>query len=394
MTKTLKIALLSYPFRIFFLLAALWAVVSMLVWLAGWLWGTPLWPGLQLVPHWHAHELLFGLAGAAIAGFLLTAMCNWTGAAPLTGYRLAALAGLWLAGRLAMGAPSWLPPTAAAVIDPAFMSAVALYAGAVLARHGQRRNLLLVFILFAYIAADVSFHAGVIRADFILVRQAETLGLGVLLLLLAIIGGRLIPAFSGNWLERQGRDRRPVTTSPAIERASLALLAVLAFGHLIWPPVVVAWLAGASAALHVVRFVLWRPWLVWREPLLWILHLGYAWLIVALMLRALGAATPLVPELAWQHAAGAGAMATMVVAVMSRVALGHTGRPLTLPGIMVAAYWLLLIAAVTRLMTVFGLLAYRSGLLLSGGAWLLAFAIFLAVYTPILVAPRVDGRPG
>ncbi len=382
----------AFPFRPFFLLAAAWAVVSMLVWMAGWLLGYSIWPGFQPAPYWHAHELLLGLAGAAIAGFLLTAMCNWTGAAPLAGGRLAALVGLWLAGRVAMATPAW--QSYAALIDPAFILAVALYAAVVLVRHGQRRNLPLVFVLLAYTSADISFHLGMSHADFMIVRQAETLALGMLLLLLAIIGGRLIPAFSGNWLERQGRDRRQVASQPLLERASLALLALLAVSHLVWPPVVVAWLAGLSAVLHAFRLVLWRPWLVWREPLLWILHLGYAWLVAALVLRALGAATSQIPELAWQHAAGAGAMATMIVAVMSRVALGHTGRPLTLPGIMIAAYWLILIAAATRLLAALGLLAYRPGLWLSGTAWIAAFTIFLVVYTPILIAPRADGRPG
>lgn len=386
--------LLAWAFRPFFLLCALHAVVVALIWLA-WLftdWKLPLgdYP-LQ----WHSHEMLYGFVSAAAAGFVLTAMCNWTGAAPLQGTPLLMLVLLWLAGRVAMATAGALPAALVMALDVAFLPVVAGYVATVLWRHQNRRNLILVLVFGLLTLGNVLMHLGLLRHDFLWLKRGEQLGFDVIALMIAVIAGRITPAFSANWLRMHGGDAAAIRQLPALERLAVGALVVLAVAAVAGAPEpLLAALALVAGVTHGVRLYLWRGWTVRAEPLLWVLHLGYAWLVLALLLRAATLAGADLPAVAWQHLLGVGTMGTLIIGVMSRVALGHTGRPLRLPRFGVAMYWLATLAVATRLGAALGWLPHRPAVTLSGLAWIAAFTLFLVLYTPVLASPRADGRPG
>ena len=376
----------AYPFRIFFLSAAALAVLVVPAWLALLMHPAP--APLAFAPlHWHQHEMLFGFLHAAIAGFLLTAVCNWTGTERLHGAPLAALWLVWLLGRVAMaagaGAPGWL----AHGIDLAFLPLVMLDAGRRIWHARQQRQLILLAVLAALWAMELGFH----------LEPAGPYARGALLaamLLMLVIGGRITPAFSGNWLRSRGGDPARIEVKPWLERLTLGAVAAVLVTQLIRAPAGMAALAAAlAAAASLVRLGFWRGWLVREEPLLWILHLALAWIPVALLLLA-ASELGYVPSTAWVHAAGAGAMGSLILGVMARVALGHTGRPLRLPPGMTTALALILAAGVARVLTTLQWLPWRAGLVLAAVLWVAAFALFLLRYAPILMGPRADGKPG
>jgi len=387
-------ALWACPFRPFFVSAAVYAVAALGAWLGILLLGWPLagdYPPMQ----WHSHEMLFGMVAAAIAGFLLTAMCNWTGSAPLSGSKLQMLFGLWLAGRVAMWLSAWLPLILVALIDLAFLAAVAVYAGRIIIGSGNFRNLPLVAVVSTLWLANLLFHAGIWNADPGLVRRAELGTILLIVMMIVIIGGRITPAFTRNWMMRQQIDPAPVKTRPWVEGASIATTALLALLLMAGAPAaIIAGMAALAGLANVIRVIGWSGWLARREPLVWILHAGYAWIPLGLLLMAMSYGPVGITQTAWLHALGPGAMAVMIVGVMTRVALGHTGRDLALPRGAVASYALILTAALARLATALGWLPWRLGVTTTTAAWVGAFLVFLWLYLPILVRPRADGRPG
>ena len=382
---TSKIAF-EYPFRIFFLSAAALAVLAVPAWL-GLLLHDATAP-LAFVPlHWHQHEMLFGFLHAAIAGFLLTAVCNWTDTERLRGGRLFALWLVWLAGRVLMVAGGGLPAWLAHGVDLAFLPLVMLDAAWRIWRARQVRQFVVLAVLGALWAMEVAFHLD----------PAGPYAHGALLaamLLMLVIGGRITPAFSGNWLRVRGGDPSRIEVRPWLERLTLvAVAAVLVTRIAPAPPALVAVAAAVAAAASVMRLTLWRGWLVREEPLLWILHLALAWIPVALLLLA-ASELGYVFATAWVHAAGTGAMGSLILGVMARVALGHTGRPLRLPSGITAAFGLVLAAGVARVLTTLQLLPWRAGLWVAAVCWTAAFVLFLVRYVPVLLSPRVDGKPG
>lgn len=387
-------ALWACPFRPFFLATAVYAILVMIFWLGIWFAGWPLPEGFSPM-QWHSHEMLFGMVSAAIAGFLLTAMCNWTGARPLSGTPLMGLFGLWLAGRLAMWTASWLPDWLVAVIDLSFLPVVAIYAGRVILAAGNYRNLALVAVLTLLAIANAGFHLGVWNEVPVLARRTEMTTMVLVVLLLAIIGGRITPAFTRNWLKRAGRDATAVRTRPWVEFiavGAIAVLLALVLAGVPERPIAIVALIGAAA--NALRLAGWRGWKAASDPLMWILHAGYAWIPLGLGLMGLAPWFAAVSDTAWIHAIGAGAMSVMIIGVMTRVGLGHTGRPLSLPAAAMAAYWLILAGAVIRVGAALTVLPHATAVVLSGAAWIGAFGVFLVVYGPILSQPRADGRPG
>lgn len=389
-----SLPVLAYPFRPFFILTGGYAVLIVLAWIGFLFAGWPLpigWSPLQ----WHSHEMIYGLVSAAIAGFLLTAMCNWTGASPLQGRKLLGLLLLWLAGRCVFWLASWLPGGLVASVDLAFLPGVALYAARVLLRHGNKRNLILVAVLAALTLGNGLMHAGFIRGNMGLLNLGQQWGLDILTLMIVVIAGRITPAFSANWLRQRGADAGRVVQSTGLTRLAMASVVLVALAALLTLP---PWCQGiaalAAAGVNGLRLCLWRGWLTWREPLLWILHLGYTWLVVSLALRGLSHFYPALPPSLWQHALALGCIATLILGVMSRVAMGHTGRPLRLPLAGVVMYWAIIAATLLRLLAALGWMDYRSGVTLSAGCWILAFGLFVVFYAPILCHPRADGRPG
>lgn len=393
-SQTTVTALLAHPFRPFFLLAGIYAVAVVFGWIAFLFGGWPIpvgWSPLQ----WHSHEMLYGFVTAAIAGFVLTAMTNWTNARPLQGIGLLCLLLLWLAGRLAMWFAGWLPGWLVAVVDLAFLPVLAMYVAHVLIRHNNRRNLVLVAVLTLLFIGNLHMQIGFATGKTGLLQTGQMLGFNIITALIVIIAGRITPAFSINWLRANGKNPGKVKTFRWLEFVSLGSVVLLLVVD--WLPLPVrttgaaALLAGAA---NGARLVSWAGWNTAREPLLWILHLAYLWVVIALLLRGAGAFTDIIAPTVWQHALGVGGIATLILGVMTRVAYGHTGRPLRLPRFAVFIYIAIIAAAVLRLLAATGALDYRLGVSFSALAWVVAFSLFVVIYGPVLASPRADGRPG
>lgn len=393
--------LFSYGFRPFFLAAAVYAAALMVLWLAfiatvhaG---GDGAWLPVAGSPYaWHAHEFAMGFAAAAIAGFLLTAVPNWTGALPLKGAPLAALFALWLAGRLVMLLSGLLPPLLVAVVDIAFLPVLAGAAIRQLLVKPAARNFVLIGILLMMTCANVVHHLGVnaiLNADPLAAARSAVLAAAVMI---AMIGGRIIPSFTHNWLNVR-RHAGPMPYRDAkLDAASVLSIAIFAAAEIMRPGSIASGvLAAAAAGINAVRLYGWCGWQTRSEPIVWILHVGYAWLIAGLGVFAAAALTGAVSGSLAYHALGAGAAATMILAVMSRASLGHTGRKLIAPPLVVWSYRLITLAALLR---VFGAMLATSpaasGLVLSmaATAWIASFVLFVIVYAPILAGPRAHEK--
>ena len=388
-----RFALFNFPFRLFFLLTGLYGVVTVGAWMSYLFGGLALPLGWSSL-HWHAHEMLFGLTSAAIAGFLLTAMCNWTGAPPLHGSALLGVACLWLAGRVMMWTASWWPAGWVAAVDLLFLPWMAIYVARVLLAHGNKRNLIMVAILLLLTLANGMMHAGFMTGSGFWLTLGQLTAFNLITLMMVVIGGRIIPLFTINWLRNNGGDIAAVAPSARLDRVALITTALLVPADwLMGFPWITGFLAAIAGVLHGARLVTWGGWKTGREPLLWILHLGYAWIVVALLLKG-AAAFNLVAASVWQHALGVGAMGTLILGIMTRVALGHTGRSLALPPFGVLIYLAITLGALSRVLTAVHVMDYRVGLSIAAIGWTLAFSLFVLIYWPILNRPRADGRPG
>jgi len=380
-------ALFALGFRPFYLLAAAFAVLAIPLWLAAF-GGHLALPGDIAPLAWHAHEMLFGFACAVIAGFLFTAGRNWTGIDTPSGVPLAALVLLWLAGRAAMLAGAGV---AAAAIDLAFLPAVAVALGRVLIKAGSRRNYFVLVMLAALTGANLLFHGRVLGwwpGDPL---QGAHLALALIIVLTTVIGGRVIPMFTVNGL--RGSIQIAHNTRHDLVAIVLTLLALLAWA-LEMPSAPAGALALAAAAAQLNRVLRWQPWATLRVPLLWILHLSHGWIPLGLALLAL-VNWGLLPRSAAIHGLALGTMSGLILGMITRTALGHTGRLLQAGPIETAAYVSLHLAVLARVLPL--LLApglYMAGLHLAALGWCLAFALYLYRYAPMLVNQRVDGRPG
>ncbi len=339
--------------------------------------------------NWHAHEMVFGYATAVIAGFLLTAVRNWTNIPTLRAQPLAALAALWLAARILAFVPvrsRWL----IAAVDVTFLPALALSLAGPLLRSGQIHNWVFPVILGVMAAGNVLVHLQVLGFTQDTAYTGTYLAVDLIVLVIAIIAGRVIPFFTERAVPGAVPRRRT-----AVDRVALA--AVVAFGAtqpLRPSPALIGVVALVAAVAHGMRLWGWYDRRIWSAPLLWVLHLGYGWIVAGFALHALAAMRVLSPLLAL-HAFTAGGIGVMTLGMMARVALGHTGRPLQAPPPVAAAFALINLAALVRVLFPFALPDwYVADIGLSGALWAAAFVLFLAVYSPILIRPRVDGRPG
>ncbi|MGM0701692.1 MAG: NnrS family protein [Pseudomonadota bacterium] len=381
-------------FRPFFLLAALFSVLSMVVWFAFWHGDILLRPygGLMF---WHQHEMLFGFAMAVVAGFLLTAVQNWTGLPSLKGGPLLALVATWLAARLLMAFPLGLPAWLLAFVDLLFLPAVAAVMARLVIAAKRWRNLVFLPALTLLFIANLAMHLGVMNGDADLIRQASYLAVLLITLLMVVVGGRVIAMFTAN---RLGRPRKaPI---PGLEYASLGSVMALVLAQLLamlgltLPAPLLAALMGLAAVANGLRLARWDGLASWREPLLWGLHASYAFIPIGLAMWALSQLGGFRAELA-VHALTIGGMGTMMLAMMSRVSLGHTARPIrTLPGIGVAL-GLMVAAALLRspVLALFPQIThwtYNLGIIF----WCLAYGVFLFHYTVPLLSSRADGQDG
>lgn len=388
-----RFALFEYGFRPFFLLAGLYAVVAIALWLYLYANGTS--PLAPLPPQlWHGHEMLFGFVAATIAGFMLTAVPSWTGRRGFAGRPLVILALAWLAGRIAFALPEHLPAELFVFLELAFLPALAFaIAPSLLSTPGRNRPLLPV--LAAFWAVDAAFLWAVLHDDVLTALRLLRIGLDVVLLLITVIGGRIVPAFTSNALRNRGVDAK-VVVWPFMERLVIGSMIALIIADLVAPQhLATAIVAGIACLLHAFRMSGWRTLSTLPEPIVWVLHAAYAWLPIGLGLKALYLVGGFAFAAHWLHALAIGAAATMILAVMTRASLGHTGRPLKVATPITLAYAALVAGAVVR---TFGpsLLPvdYVTTVRLAGGLWLAAFLLFLFVYAPILCRPRADCKPG
>ena len=373
--------LFSFGFRPFFLFSAIWAAVAVPIWIAALFLGDGTVGGLD-GRLWHTHEMLFGYLAGVIAGFLLTAVPNWTGRLPVTGGRLMALFALWAAGRLAGFLPASMGGLAA-VVDSAFLIAFAAVIWREVLAAGNRRNLPVCLMVTVLAAANVAFHLrGVIPP---VGPGAERAAVAVITGLIMLIGGRVTPSFTRNWTTAQGLSQHPA----AFGRFDGGVMALTGLALAGWVAAPLSPLTGAAMVLaglaNLARLARWRGWLARSEPLVWILHAGYVWIGLGLGLLGLAALAPdAVPYTAGIHALTAGAMGVETLAMMTRATRGHTGRPRVADRATTAIYVLVLAAAAVRVAAPF--LADWTIVLVSVSAtlWALAFAGFALAYGPML----------
>jgi len=341
---------------------------------------------------WHSHEMIFGFAAAVIAGFLLTAVRNWTGRPTPTGTLLGGLVTLWLLARVLMLTG---PANAAALIDVLFLPALGVAVAIPIWASRNARNYKVLAVLSVLTLANVGYHlasSGSLPLEF--GRVSMTAALDVISILIAIVGGRVIPAFIGNAVE--GASPRHVRS---VEFVSVGALVVILIAGILKPWVAVphnVWLIVfvVAAVGQGVRLLLWQPFRAHGNALLWMLPIAYAWLPVSLALRALELQS-IVPFGAAIHALTIGAIASLMMAMMMRSALGHSGRPLVAGLAEVGAFVLLQLSAIVRILAAsIAPGTYREAMIVSGVLWTLAFAVFLWRYWPVLTRPRIDGRPG
>jgi uncharacterized protein involved in response to NO len=378
---------LSGGFRPFFLAAGIWSAAALGLWIAVLASGARL-PSRFDPLAWHMHEMIFGFALAAVAGFLLTAVPEWTARPPLQGLPLAGLAGLWLLGRGACLFSALLPARLAIAADLAFPAALAAVIAGEIVAGGNRRQLLMTAPPAVLAIADLLMQLEAAGAA-VPSGLGWRLGLAALGVLVSVIGGRIIPSFTRNWLTRRGPQRPPAAPG-WIDRAALGCLHGGLLGWALFPDFgPIGWLLLLGAAFNLLRLSRWRGLAALAEPLLFVLHLGYAWLIVGAAL--LGASMLRIgPALSTAiHALTAGAIGTMTLAVMTRASLGHTGRDLTADRLTLWIYLLVNVAAVARVAA--GMSPLWTQPLLEGSAalWIAAFALFVLHYGPMLVRPRV-----
>jgi uncharacterized protein involved in response to NO len=374
----------SAGFRPFFLLAGLWSAVAVPIWLYAYSGGLPL-PGALPGVIWHVHEMVFGFAFASVAGFLLTAIPNWTGRLPLRGAPLAMLALLWLAGRAAVLLSSHLGAAVAAAIDLAFPAALIAVVARELAAGRNWRNLPMLAALALLFAGSLLVHLHAIGLAYT-AQLGNRLGLATLLMLIALVGGRIVPSFTRNWLAKQ----RPGGAMPAqngpLDLAALAVTLAALAGWVAAPEAAaVQWLALAAGLALGARLSRWRGLATAREPLLFVLHAGYGWLAVGLVLLGASGLAAFLPPSAALHALTVGAVGTMTLAVMTRATLGHGGQPLVAGRATVLAYILVSAAALLRLAAPLGGETYVVLTWAAGAAWSAAFLLFVISYRGLLL---------
>jgi uncharacterized protein involved in response to NO len=373
-------------FRPFFFGAAAWGIVALVLWLCSF-------AGLFQLPSafeavaWHRHEMIFGFVGAAVAGFLLTAIPNWTGRLPIAGTPLLALFSIWLGARGSLLFSARIGIWPAAILDVGFFATLtAVGAREVIAAKNRNVPIVLMALLFTLAdAADYAGNAGLI-AD-----VGWQVAIALVIIMISVIGGRIIPSFTRNWMAKQG-EKAGLPTQPG--HLDLLVIAGTVICLLFWVALPKQPLTGLmiilAAALQLLRLSRWGGVRAVSDPLVLILHVGYAWIPIGLLLLGLNIGGFDVPRSAAIHALTAGAMTTMILAVMTRATLGHTGRALKASRGTVVLYICVTVAAVLRVGAALGHGFYPFLLDISGAAWVGSLILFLAIYGPMLWQPRAE----
>jgi uncharacterized protein involved in response to NO len=383
-------AWLAKGFRPFFLAAAAFAALALPIWvlmLHGYLESPTYFGGM----FWHAHEMVFGFAAAVIAGFLLTAVSNWTNRPTPTGVPLALLVLLWLSARVALVAGDVVPRALTAALDLAFLPALALGIGRPIVAARNRRNYVFVAMLAALELCNLMTHLGALGIAPHWVRIGNIVAIDVITLMMVVVSGRVIPMFTRSATGVASiRSSTPLDRAAILATLSLTLLdALSAPSNVLWPVAIVAGLLVAARARHFgIQHTV-------RQPLLWVLHFGHAWIFIGLLLKGTSYLTPALGPSAALHALTAGAIGTLTLGMMTRVGLGHTGRHLAVPRSMAVAFGAVTLAALIRVVgPLLDNALHLPSILAAALLWTIAFVVYLAVNAPALVTPRIDGRPG
>ncbi|WP_196260152.1 NnrS family protein [Pelagibacterium limicola] len=379
-------AILSYGFRPFFLLAGVWAILAMSLWVMALISGWPV--GGTFGPvNWHAHEMVFGYTSAVMGGFMLTAIPNWTGRLPVSGTPLLALVALWFAGRLALLFPDALGLPISLTIEAAFLPALTLVALREIMAGRNWKNLKILAGLSALTTANIWFHILAFSGEDTSI--ASRMAIAALVMLICLVGGRIVPSFTRNWLSRR---RQKLLPAP-FDRFDQGTLLLTLAAFVLWVSAPDDWLTAAlcfaAGIAQGLRLVRWRGGSSWREPIVGALHLAYAFVPLGLVVIGFGA-TGLLTHASAAHVLLVGAIGGMTLAVMSRAALGHTGREIKAPVLIVVAYSYVAAAALVRPLVDLVPALYFPIFSVSGLLWIFAFALFCAVYAPILLKPRVE----
>lgn len=376
----------SYAFRPFFLLGVIYSMLAILLWMFIWT-GHLAVDNIPSPIHWHAHGMIMGLMSAAIAGFLLTAVANWTSRPPVSGWPLAILVLTWVLGRVVTGSPML-----GALSDLLYWSLLCLLVANELFRARNKRNYKVLALLLLLSMMDMLFHLGELQwlphVDLQRVLWAQ---IWLVVVLINVIGGRIIPAFTGNWLRR--RAPADVMLSPSqlpgnfgwVDQMAIALLLLFALSVVLqWPNTVSLPLGIGCFLAQAWRLFRWKFWLTLSDPLVWMMHLSYAWLVTGVLLWTLSL-TGTIAVSAAVHALTIGAIASMIVSVAARAALGHTGRALKSHIVLTSAVVLLSLSALARIMA--STLGGSVWLEVAAGLWVLALLCFAWRYVPILLGP-------
>lgn len=393
-TEQKLLPLLRQAFRPMFLFGAAFSAIAML------LWGMTLAGQLKLTPFanvlfWHSHEMLFGFVSAIVIGFLLTAVQNWTGLRAPHGKSLLFISLLWLAGRLLLLFGQGLPLYLVAAVDLSFLPLCAYLLAIPLIKTGQQRNLFFIPVLLLLTACNLLMYIGVATSRYELVQLGSQNAVWLITLLMAIVGGRVLPMFTAN-----GTQTKKVEAIVWLDRAALGslwLIFVLHFfaltKHL--PALAMSSLFGLSALLLGLRCLRWKIWITLKVPLLWSLHVAYWCIPLGLALYSARYAGVNISNSIALHALTAGAMGSMILSMMARVSLGHSGRMLKPHALMSLAFLLVLAAAISRTLLIWlWPVQTMQWLWLGVGGWVLAYTLYVLVYFPVLTTPRPDGRPG
>lgn len=384
-----RFALFQKGFRPFFLLAAVFAAVIVPLWMV--VLSGKLSFGSYLGPiAWHAHEMVFGFSAAVIAGFLLTAASNWTQRTTATGLHLAALCALWVAGRTALFSAAWLPGAAVMTLNLVFLPALAITLARPLLAASNKRNYAFIGLLAALWLAQLGVHLGAIGVAPTWQQRGSIVGVDIVILVILLVGGRVIPFFTKNATQAPA-----IESAPRLDRASLGGMSLLTlFDVFAVDGALAALICGLTALFALLRARRWGAQYTRGEPLLWVLHVGYLFLPIGLASRS-ASFLGVLPSSAALHALTAGCIGTLTIGMMSRVALGHTGRPLQAGRWLGAAFGLVVLAALLRIGSAWvpeGLVL--SALHLASTSWALAFLIYVIRLGGVLIGPRPDGRPG
>ena len=391
-----KFVLFAYGFRPFFLATGLYAVISMIPWFSFLFDENSIFKEALTVSEqptiWHSHEMLFGFVTAAIAGFLLTAVPNWTGCKPQKGAPLVFLSLVWLLGRIGFWTMHQIPFLYH--IDLLFFPMLAIIKAPPLIKAGKPQNMAFLVILLVLFICNAVVHYGLANSNYEVARTGMNIAIYIVIILIGIIGGRIIPGFTKNSLRRDNISEN-IRSYLLLDKAILLGVLMVGTSEIIFGlNKFIGILSLVVGILHFTRLSFWQGWKTFHEPLLWVLHIGYMWLPMGFLLKGLSAFNLVDYNIA-THCFTAGLMGLMILGVMTRASLGHSGRELKVSRLTILSYICILLAVLFRtILPALNLVEYMTAIKLSALLWIAGYVVFLVVYAPILLLPRVDGRDG